>query len=340
MSLTVAEELKNNVVAWSFAMKSPYLVLFLVAITTPLDAGTIPGPDREPGPIDISFFVDSTRVNELDREQTNTYGLSMTVPWESGGSLFINFPEHLEYGPQGNTILRHHDPRPIPWIISPDGRQASYRVESEVAPGVIVEAFARTAREDEYPTGTKGVYVAMRISNGGDADLSSVRPLLCLQYRKVAGFPTWFDNFDHNYVSIGGRLTALSDLPTEAPDTKFKGAVVAGCPQRDTRAERRGGLIGQDMDLAASVVSSMDGRRKILIWWTPGKSMIANANIPCIHADPYFGTIAAGESAYAEGMILFTEQDAETVVRELRRKDRTNFGTMDAGTPAGSRTSK
>lgn len=291
-------------------------------------SASLPGPEHEPGSTDIAFFVDSTRISS-DREQTNTYGLSMTVPWEEGGSLFINFPEHLEYNSQGSTILRHWDGIASPWVVSPDGRQASYRVESLEAEGVIVEAFARTAYEGEGPTGTKGAYLALRITNGGEIPLPVVRPLLCMQYRKVAGFPTWFENFQHNYVSVGGALTALADLNTEKIDAKFKGAVVSGCPQRDTRAERSGGLIGEDMDLAASVVTSMDDRRKIVIWWTPGKSMIANASIPCIHADPYFGTLAPGETGFAEGMVLFTERDAGEVVAELRTKDRTDFSVRE-----------
>ena len=154
------------------------------------NAGSLPGPDREPGPIDVAFFVDSTRISS-DRELTNTYGLSMTVPWEEGGSLFINFPEHLEYNPQGNTILRHHDQRSIPWVISPDGRQASYRVESAAAKGVIVEAFARTAGEDEYPTGTKGVYLAMRITNGSELtlpDFSKVEPDLRRYVNSISAY--------------------------------------------------------------------------------------------------------------------------------------------------------
>jgi len=101
--------------------------------------------------------------------------------------------------------------------------------------------------------------------------------------------------------------------------------VVKGCPQRDTRAERQGGLIEKDMDLALSVVESLDARRKVVIWWTPGKSMIANANIPCIHADPYFGNLAPGKSAYAEGMVLFSEGDPEPIIQALKARDRTAF---------------
>jgi hypothetical protein len=79
------------------------------------------------------------------------------------------------------------------------------------------------------------------------------------------------------------------------------------------------------MDLALSVVTSMDNRRKVIFWWTPGKSMIANANIPCIHADPYFGTLRPGQKAYAEGMILFTEGDTGAVTEFLRARDRKVF---------------
>jgi len=98
--------------------------------------------------------------------------------------------------------------------------------------------------------------------------------------------------------------------------------MVRGCPQRDTRAERRGGLIEEDMDLALSVVTALKGPRKVIFWWTPGKSMIANANIPCIHADPYFGDLMPGEKTSAEGLVLFTEDELGPILEELRRKDR------------------
>ena len=49
--------------------------------------------------------------------------------------------------------------------------------------------------------------------------------------------------------------------------------------------------------------------------------MIANANIPCIHADPYFGTLLPGDTAYAEGYILFTEGDVQPLVAYLQKPD-------------------
>jgi hypothetical protein len=270
----------------------------------------------------IAFYTDNTWVSD-DAEKRFTYGLNINSPWENGGTLFMHFPEHLEYNPVGNTILRHYDNIPTPWIISPDGQQASYRVESPALPNVTIESFLRKMDNNELPSGVSGVKLAMHIINKGTEILPVVRALLCVQYSGLTGFPQKLQqNYEHNFIVIDGKLKALSDLPTEDPKTTFKGCVVKGCPQRDTRSEKNGGLIGQDMDLALSVVTSTDGNRKIIVWWTPGKSMIANAFIPCMHADPYFGTLKPGEQAYAEGIILFTEGDIDPVVAFLKLKER------------------
>ena len=274
---------------------------------------------------DIKFYTKESRISD-DREQRLTYGLYIRSPWEDGGDLYINFPEHLEYNPVGNSILRHWDSIPIPWIISPDGQQASYRVESPALENVFIESFIRKTYKNEIPGNICGVKLAMNIINRGGITLPVIRPLLCMQYSGLSGFPAKLQhNYEHNFIVINGKLTALSDLQTDDPKTTFKGCVVKDCPQRDTRSEATGGLITQDMDLALSVVSSLDNKRKVIIWWTPGKSMIANANIPCMHADPYFGTLRPGEQAYAEGMILFTDGDTEPVIRYLMGKDRKAF---------------
>ena len=90
----------------------------------------------------IHFYTDPNKKSE-DPEENLTYGLFITPPWKNGGDLYMNFPEHLEYNPVGNTILRHYDSIPNPWTISPDGKQASYRVESLALKDVFVESFAR-----------------------------------------------------------------------------------------------------------------------------------------------------------------------------------------------------
>jgi hypothetical protein len=86
---------------------------------------------RHIGPLPVSenrsgiFFSRDTSWVSDDREKRFTYGLNINSPWDKGGTLFMHFPEHLEYNPVGNKILRHYDSIPTPWIISPDGLQAS-----------------------------------------------------------------------------------------------------------------------------------------------------------------------------------------------------------------------
>lgn len=273
----------------------------------------------------MCFYTDSSWISN-NREKRFTYGLNINSPWEDGGKLFMHFPEHLEYNPVGNTILRHYDSLPTPWIISPDGGQASYRVESPALAGVFVESFARKASKSEFPFDSYAIELAMRITNNGIQTLPVIRTLLCMQYGGLKGFPQNLqNNFEHNLIVINDQLVRLSDLPTSEPKTTFKGCVVMGCPQRDTRSDVTGGLISKDMDLALSVVTSLDGKRKVILWWTPGKSMIANAFIPCIHADPYFGTLQPGQKSYAEGMIIFAEGDIAPIIKYLKSRDRKIF---------------
>ena len=272
----------------------------------------------------IHFYIDPNKMSEAPVEKL-TYGLFITAPWENGGDLYLNFPEHLEYNPVGNTILRHFDTIPNPWIISPDGKQASYRVQSLELEDVYVESFARVMHNEDFPFDAQGVHVAMRIINHGSKTLPVIRPLICNQFKGLTGFPQRHHDYQHNHIVIDDQITALSDLPTENLETTFKGCVVEGCQQRDTRTEKNGGLIEQDMDAALSMVTSLDQKRKVIFWWNPGKSMIANSFIPCIHADPYFGTLKPGEEAYAEGLIIFTEGKPESIINHLKGMDKNVF---------------
>jgi len=264
--------------------------------------------------LQATSFASTAGVQLAEYSGEFAYGLNITPPWSDGGKLIINLPEHLEYNDNGMGILRHNDKKPNGhWEISADGLNAILDVESPTAPGVWVKGTAKVVSENR-------VQITMRIINGGKTALPIVKPLYCFQYRYLTGFPQWIGNFKHCYVITGGRLTALADLPTSKPETKVKGATVIACPRThrdDWYAKRHGGHIEQGIDAAISAVTSLDGKRKLVFGWTPGKSMLSNASIPCIHADPCYGTIQPGQWAEATGVIILTEAPLEDTVADL-----------------------
>ncbi len=239
-----------------------------------------------------------TRFKEDPR---HCYGLAIESPWEEGGEILINLPEHLEYMPETQGILRHHDTNPNGrWTISEDERGAQLDVESPTVPGVTVKGAGLIVTETR-------VEITMAITNGAQFTLEAIRPLYCLQYRGLKGFPQKGD-MSCNYVLRDGAPTPLAEIVTEEPTTLRKGATVRGCDQIDTDfARNHGGLIEDGVDRALVGVESVDGSRSFTFGWTPGKSMLSNVNIPCIHGDPYYGDIAPGETKSAKCVLIFVD---------------------------------
>jgi hypothetical protein len=251
----------------------------------------------------------------FEQHAGSAYGLDVIPPWNDGGKLAINLPEHIEYQAVGMGILRHSDKEPKGhWKVADDGKTATLDVESTEAAGVRVKGVAKVAAENR-------VEISMEIINGSKISLPLVKPLYCHQYRLLTGFPQWTENYKHTYVVVEGKIVALSDLPTKDPAAQVKGGPVCGCSQLDSGyALKYGGLVEKGIDAAVAAVTALDGKRKLVIAWTPGKSFLSNANIPCIHADPYYGTIEPGKSAEAKGIIVFTEGALEDTVNELLKQ--------------------
>ncbi len=245
------------------------------------------------------------------------YGLEVAAPWEDGGTLIINLPEHLERWPGTQGILRHNDQAPKGhWEVSEDGKTATLDVESSTMAGVFVKGTGKVVGNDR-------IELTMRIENRMPAALPGIRPLYCFQYRRLTGFPQWIDNFKHTFVLIDGKAVALADIPTEKADADVKGGYVRGCTQRDSDAfpKGRGGLIeDRELDAAIIAVEALEGARKVVMAWTPGKSMLSNAAIPCAHGDPFYGSIPAGEAREANGIVWFTQKPVEEAMNQLLKE--------------------
>jgi hypothetical protein len=261
----------------------------------------------------VRFFVDPA-TNSDDPEQRKAYGLSVTPPWPDGGSLFINLPEHLEYMPGTKGIARHHDKRPNVWLVGADGATARYDVESLTEPGVF---FRVNVRAD----GERALF-EMTITNRSKTMLGSIRPLLCHQYYGLKGFPAAnTDNFAHTFVVIDGKPVPVDRLAVKKPTAYARMAQVKGCPdEHNWWAEQMGGFIEKRLDMAFTALTAKDDDRKVILFWTPGKNLLTNAVIPCIHSDPYFGDLAPGASRSARGELIFTRGRLEPLIAECTAK--------------------
>ena len=261
----------------------------------------------------IRFFVDP-KTNSDNPEKRMAYGLSVVPPWADGGSLFINFPEHLEYMPGTRGIARHHDKRENVWQVSVDGSEAWYEVESIAEPGVFFSVRAHAEGEQAL--------FEMTIKNRSQITLKSIRPLICYQYHSLKGFhETRSNNFANVFIAIKGKPVALKDLTVERPEAYARMAQVKGCPdEHNWWAEKMGGLIEEQMDMAFTALTASGDNRKVIVFWTPGKNLLSNSAIPCIHADPYFGDLSPGESRSALGLLFFTRRPLAELIKELAAK--------------------
>jgi hypothetical protein len=260
----------------------------------------------------VSSWLRAAEPRLLPYSEPPIYGLTVAAPWENGGTLMINLPEHLEISEGGPGILRNTDKVPAGhWQAAEDGRSAVLDVESTTIPGARVKGTAKVV-------GSERVELTMRIDNGSTMTMPAPRPLYCLQYRKLTGFPQWQENFKHTFVFIDGKVVALADVKTATADAQVKGAAVRGVPQpKSAFVERFGGTIEEGIDAAIVAVTSLDGTRKVVTAWTPGRTMLSNSSIPCMHADPFYPELRPGASAEATGVVIFTEEPLEKVMGEL-----------------------
>jgi hypothetical protein len=240
------------------------------------------------------------------------YGLTLAPPWAEGGLLEINSPEHLARYPDTQGILRYYDTTPPRWQVSADGKRASLDADSATMPGVHVRGTGKVVSSSRLE-------FTMEITNHTDQTLEGIVPLYCFHYRTLTGFPQWQGNFAHTFVLLGGKVTPLASVTTSKPDTNIKGGYMRGNPQRDSDdfPAQYGGLVAEPFDAGVIAVTSLDGKRALLLAWTPAKSILSNGSIPCLHADPYYGPIASGQSVARRGLVVFTEEPVEKAMRKL-----------------------
>jgi len=261
----------------------------------------------------VKFFVDPA-TNSDDPEIRMAYGLNIVPPWPDGGSIFVNLPEHLEYMPDTKGIARHHDKRKNVWQINADSSEANYEVESVTEPGVFFSVKAQAT--------DKRAIFEMTITNHSKKILNSIRPMFCYQYNLLNGFPAKFsDNFAHTFIVIDGKPVSVAGLTVKNPLAVARMAQVGSCKdEHNWWAEEMGGFIEKRMDAAYTILTAAQDDRKVVLHWFPGKNLLTNSAIPCIHADPCVGDLVPGESRTVQGELIFTNVLLEQVIKDFNIK--------------------
>jgi hypothetical protein len=78
-----------------------------------------------------------------------------------------------------------------------------------------------------------------------------------------------------------------------------------------------GGFIEQRIDAAYTILTAAHDDRIVIVHWSPGKNLLSNSAIPCIHADPCMGDLAPGESRTVYGEIIFTRSPLKRIINEF-----------------------
>jgi hypothetical protein len=266
---------------------------------------------------------DGLRFTKATGEKAHlAYGIDIAPPWPDGGTLTWNLPEHLEWMPGTQGILRHNDPEPNGhWQILDDGARIVLDVESATMPGAFVKAEGKVVSDNR-------IEMTFAITNKSETVLGAIRPLYCLHYAGLTDFPgAWrspegqgrCDNFDHIFTVSDSNAVTLASLPVEKPEIVRRAATVRGSSQDDYTGFKftEGGVVEEGLDRAIIGVTSRDGKRNFVFGWTPGKSMLSNAYIPCVHADPFYGDIPPGETREARAILIFTEGPVEEAIKTL-----------------------
>ena len=258
----------------------------------------------------VKFFVDPV-TNSDDVDIRMAYGLNIVPPWPDGGSIFVNLPEHLEYMPGTKGIARHHDKRKNVWQVSADSSEAHYSVESTTEPGVFFSVKATSTGQ--------GAAFEMGITNNSQKILNSLRPMFCFQYNLLKGFPgRQMDNFAHTFIIVNGKPVPVAGFAVKNSNAIARMAQVKDCKdEHNWWALEMGGFIEQRMDVAYTIITAANDNRKVILYWTPGKNLLTNAYIPCIHSDPCMGDLKPGESRTVHGELIFTRTPLDKVMTEF-----------------------
>ena len=132
---------------------------------------------------------------------------------------------------------------------------------------------------------------------------------------------TLFDDpsLEHTWIHANGDWVKLSDTDRGAGDPGFCHYPVEGAPALGTLPEPWGvGGVTADADVVA--VTSPDGKYVFAIAWPQARSILSNAKLPCVHADPILPQAAPRRRVHQRGKVYLMEGSLNDLYARVKRE--------------------
>ena len=221
------------------------------------------------------------------------------------------FPEIVEVGDAGQFMEFANVPgHPIAWTEVPG--KLSYGVQ---VPDSL--ALSASIQSDE-----SGFTLEMEVGNLTGEMWGKVHTCVCMQLTTAQSLVDL--TRERTYCVVDGELVAMADLEMVGKGKPtFYFAVLPGhaAPLRHSDPNRDGAkwlLTKSSPDHGFICTTSADGSKTVWMGWEDVQYLQTNTmpSYACIHANPFFGDIAAGESVRRRGRIGVAPGPAESALQE------------------------
>ena len=119
------------------------------------------------------------------------------------------------------------------------------------------------------------------------------------------------------FLHADGKWVKMSDTDRGDNDRALTHYPVQGGPEVKVPPPWGKGGVTADADVVA--VTSADGKYLFAVAWPHARSILSNAHIPCIHADPLLPFSEAGRRLYVRGKLYLMEGTLDDLYRRVER---------------------
>lgn len=229
-------------------------------------------------------------------------GLELTHPHFPQHRVRMRLPEGIVFYDEGGAfaiLMCGHTP--TDWSRAHDGTLSHRRTLDDT---FEYQVFAK-------PSGDT-LHLRATVTNVSSRALTRIEFSPCIQ---LAAAPHLKDPaLNRTFYHADGALLSVADARRPNDPTKVQLSVTADLGFRWTLSDAEQhygwGLASPDADAAFIATVAADAKGAIATWWQTGATLCTNVNpdsaIFCIHAEPYIGTLAPGQSRTLTGQLVWS----------------------------------